>query len=39
VTKLPRLYVVMLRYRVALMVALFLLLGAAREGEPQLGLR
>lgn len=38
-TKLPQLYIVMLRYRVALMVALFLLLGAAREGEPELGLR
>jgi len=39
VTKLPRLYVVMLRYRVAAMVALFLLLGAAREGELRLGWR
>ena len=38
-TKLPRLYVVMLRYRVAAMVALFLLLGAAREGELNLGWR
>ena len=38
-TKLPRLYLVMLRYRVAMMVALFLLLGAAGQGEPQLGLR
>ena len=38
-TKLPRLYVVMLRYRVAAMVALFLLLGAAREGELRLGWR
>jgi 4-hydroxybenzoate polyprenyltransferase len=37
VTKLPRLYLVMLRYRVAVMVALFLLLGAAGEGEPRLG--
>jgi 4-hydroxybenzoate polyprenyltransferase len=39
VTKLPRLYVVMLRYRVAAMVALFLLLGAAREGRFELGVR
>jgi 4-hydroxybenzoate polyprenyltransferase len=39
VTKLPRLYLVMLRYRVALMVALFLLLGAAGVGEPELGWR
>jgi 4-hydroxybenzoate polyprenyltransferase len=39
VTRLPRLYVVMLRYRVAAMVALFLLLGAAREGELRLGAR
>ena len=38
-TKLPRLYVVMLRYRVALMVALFMLLGAAREDRPELGVR
>ncbi len=38
-TKLPRLYVVMLRYRVAAMVALFLLLGAAREGRFELGVR
>ena len=37
--RLPRLYVVMLRYRVAVMVALFLLLGAAREGELRLGWR
>lgn len=37
--RLPRLYVVMLRYRVAAMVALFLLLGAAREGELRLGWR
>ncbi len=36
-TKLPRLYVVMLRYRVAAMVALFMLLGAAREGRVELG--
>jgi len=33
VTRLPRLYVVMLRYRVAAMVAIFMLLGAAREGS------
>jgi 4-hydroxybenzoate polyprenyltransferase len=39
VTKLPRLYVVMLRYRVAAMVAMFMLLGAAREGRLELGLR
>jgi 4-hydroxybenzoate polyprenyltransferase len=39
VTKLPRLYVVMLRYRVAVMVALFMLLGAAREGRLELGSR
>jgi 4-hydroxybenzoate polyprenyltransferase len=39
VTKLPRLYVVMLRYRVATMVALFLLLGAAHEGRLELGAR
>jgi 4-hydroxybenzoate polyprenyltransferase len=38
-TKLPRLYVVMLRYRVAAMVALFMLLGAAREGPLELGTR
>lgn len=38
-TKLPRLYVVMLRYRVAAMVVLFLLLGAAREGALHLGPR
>lgn len=38
-TKLPRLYLVMLRYRVALMVALFMLLGAAREGTLELGWR
>jgi 4-hydroxybenzoate polyprenyltransferase len=35
-TKLPRLYLVMLRYRVALMVALFMFLGAAREGRLEL---
>jgi len=39
VTKLPRLYLVMLRYRIAAMVALFLLLGAAREGRLELGPR
>jgi len=39
VTKLPRLYVVMLRYRIAAMVAMFMLLGAAREGRIELGLR
>jgi 4-hydroxybenzoate polyprenyltransferase len=38
-TELPRLYVVMLRYRIAAMVALFMLLGAAREGPLQLGVR
>src|SRR4029078_9286821 len=38
VTTLPRLYVVMLRYRVAAMIALFLLLGAAREGPLDIGL-
>ena len=38
-TRLPRLYVVMLRYRVAAMVALFMLLGAAREGRLELGAR
>jgi 4-hydroxybenzoate polyprenyltransferase len=38
VRKLPLLYVVMLRYRVAAMIALFLLLGAAREGPLELGL-
>ena len=37
--KLPRLYVVMLRYRVAAMVAVFLLLGAAGEGELHFGAR
>ena len=31
-TRLPRLYVVMLRYRIATMVAMFMLVGAAREG-------
>jgi 4-hydroxybenzoate polyprenyltransferase len=39
VTKLPRLYVVMLRYRVAAMVAVFLLVGAAQEGELHFGTR
>jgi 4-hydroxybenzoate polyprenyltransferase len=39
VRKLPFLYVVMLRYRVAAMIALFLLLGAAREGRLVLGWR
>jgi 4-hydroxybenzoate polyprenyltransferase len=39
VTKLPLLYLVMLRYRVAAMVALFMLLGAAREGRLELGPR
>jgi 4-hydroxybenzoate polyprenyltransferase len=38
-TKLPRLYLVMLRYRVAAMVALFMLLGVAREGRLEPGLR
>jgi 4-hydroxybenzoate polyprenyltransferase len=38
-TRLPALYVVMLRYRVAAMVALFLLLGAAREGPLHFGVR
>ena len=37
--KLPLLYVVMLRYRVAAMVAIFMLLGAAREGRLELGVR
>lgn len=37
--KLPTLYVVMLRYRVAAMIALFLLLGAAHEGPLELGWR
>ena len=36
---LPWLYVVMLRYRIAAMVAMFMLLGAAREGRLELGLR
>lgn len=35
-TRLPRLYLVLLRYRVAAMVALFMLLGAAREGALEL---
>jgi 4-hydroxybenzoate polyprenyltransferase len=39
VTKLPRLYLVMLRYRIAAMVVLFMLLGAAREGGLELGPR
>jgi 4-hydroxybenzoate polyprenyltransferase len=39
VTKLPLLYLVMLRYRVAAMVALFMLLGAAREGRLEPGPR
>jgi 4-hydroxybenzoate polyprenyltransferase len=39
VTKLPRLYLVMLRYRVAAMVSIFMLLGAAREGRLELGVR
>ncbi len=38
-TKLARLYLVMLRYRIAAMVALFMLLGAAREGRLELGPR
>ena len=38
-TRLPRLYLVMLRYRVAAMVALFMLLGAAREGPFEPGPR
>lgn len=37
--KLPRLYVAMLRYRVAAMVAMFMLLGAARAGRLELGFR
>jgi 4-hydroxybenzoate polyprenyltransferase len=37
VTKLPRLYVALLRYRVAAMVALFMLLGAAHERALDLG--
>jgi 4-hydroxybenzoate polyprenyltransferase len=39
VTKLPRLYVVMLRYRVAAMVSMFLLLGGATAGGVGVGLR
>jgi 4-hydroxybenzoate polyprenyltransferase len=39
VTRFARLYVAMLRYRVASMVALFMLLGAAREGRLELGTR
>ena len=38
-TRLPRLYVVLLRYRVAAMVAMFMLLGAAGEGRLELGVR
>jgi 4-hydroxybenzoate polyprenyltransferase len=38
-TKLPRLYMVMLRYRIAAMVALFMFLGAARERRFELGPR
>jgi 4-hydroxybenzoate polyprenyltransferase len=37
VTKLPRIYVALLRYRVAAMVALFMLLGAAHERALDLG--
>ena len=37
--KLPWLYIVMLRYRIAAMVAMFMLIGAAREGRVELGLR
>ena len=37
--KLPRLYVVMLRYRIAAMVVMFMLLGAAGEGRVVLGVR
>ena len=37
--KLPWLYIVMLRYRIAAMVAMFMLIGAAREGCLELGLR
>ena len=37
--KLPWLYIVMLRYRIAAMVAMFMLIGAAREGRLELGLR
>jgi 4-hydroxybenzoate polyprenyltransferase len=39
VTRIPRLYASLLRYRVAAMVAMFMLLGAAREGPLQLGWR
>jgi 4-hydroxybenzoate polyprenyltransferase len=39
VTRLPRLYVTMLRYRVAAMVGMFMLLGAVRAGPLELGLR
>jgi 4-hydroxybenzoate polyprenyltransferase len=39
VTRLPRLYVQMLRYRVAAMVGMFMLLGAVRAGPLELGLR
>ena len=38
-TRLPRLYVALLRYRVAAMVLMFMLLGAAREGPLHLGWR
>ena len=38
-TRLPRLYVTMLRYRVAAMVGMFMLLGAVRAGPLELGLR
>jgi 1,4-dihydroxy-2-naphthoate octaprenyltransferase len=37
--RLPRLYVVMLRYRVAAMVVMFMLLGAAGEGPVRFGAR
>jgi 4-hydroxybenzoate polyprenyltransferase len=37
VTKLPRLYLTLLRYRVAAMVILFMLLGAAYDGALELG--
>jgi len=39
VRKLPRLYVVMLRYRIAAMVVMFMLLGAAGEGRVVIGAR
>jgi 4-hydroxybenzoate polyprenyltransferase len=39
VTRLPRLYVTMLRYRVAAMVGMFMLLGAVRAGPLELGVR